>query len=173
MCLDCLRDVNIVVAAQMAQDAQVGYSCDYQNKRNPVGIHEAKEWMKGHKQLHENLRGESIPYQGRRTAQRIMSDSYGKGIVRGAVECVSLLTYGNVGDVTAAETIKTSRSRTFYGGAFLGRVERAVGLENACISRIYGEVDARNPLDKKIAIKNVDIMYGCRGNDPRIFHLSP
>lgn len=75
--------------------------------------------------------------------------------------------------MTAAETIKSARCRTCYGGDCLSRVERAAGLEASAAARVYPEVDHRNPLKKKVLTKNIDLMYGHRGNDPRIHHLSP
>ena len=47
---DCDSDVDdeehlIIATTQRAQDARVGYSCDYQNKRNPLCIHEVKEFQ--------------------------------------------------------------------------------------------------------------------------------
>ena len=80
------------MGAQMAQDAQVGYSCDYQNKRNPSAVNETNEYMKGHRDLGVDLKGEAVGYIGRRHTQRTISDFYAKGIVRGAVECTNLCT---------------------------------------------------------------------------------
>lgn len=46
---------SIVDAAEGAQAAQVGYHCDYGNKRQPVGMHEAKQWSRGHTKLSEQV----------------------------------------------------------------------------------------------------------------------
>ena len=165
---------SVAAAAQVAQDAQVGYSCDYQNKRNPIAVHEVKEFMKGHSTLHEQLQGEPVGYMGRRHAQRLISDFYAKGICRGAVECVNLLTHSSSNDVTAAETIKTARSRTFFGGSFLRRVEHFTESHGAQgVDAAIPVVDDRNPHRKKITFKDADLMYGCRGTDQRVHHLSP
>ena len=43
----------ITEGMQLAQDAQVGYSCDYQNKRSAKACNEVKESMKSHKRLAE------------------------------------------------------------------------------------------------------------------------
>ena len=129
--------------------------------------------MKGHSALGEEVAGETVGYIGRRHAQRIISDFYAKGIVRGAVECTNLCIHACNNDVTAAETMKSSRDRIFAGGAFLSRVECANGLGNTCASRTYPEVDARNPMKKKVTTKSLDIMYGLRGANPRVFFLSP
>ena len=39
---------DVVRAVEASQSAQVGYHCDYCNKRQPVGVAEGKEWAKGH-----------------------------------------------------------------------------------------------------------------------------
>ena len=75
----------IVRAAQVAQDAQAGYACDYCTKRPPMAFNEVKECCKGHQELSQKLRGQSTSYVGKRHAMRLMSDAYGKGIVRGQV----------------------------------------------------------------------------------------
>ena len=56
---DCCGDDDaaVVYAAQVAQDSQCGYACDYGNKRGPLAINEAKEMQKGMSQLGERLRG--------------------------------------------------------------------------------------------------------------------
>ena len=87
-------------------------------------MHEVREFMKGHRDLHSKLDGECRGYVGRRHAQRIISDVYGKGVVRGAVECVNLLTNGCVQDVTAAECMKTARCVQFDGAAYLNAIEQ-------------------------------------------------
>ncbi len=172
-CLLGVNDDDIAIAAQVAQDAQVGYTCDYQNKRNPIAVHEVKEWMKGHAVLTEQLKGESTAYIGRRHAQRLVSDLYGKGIVRGSVECTNLLTHCTRQDVTSAEMIKTARTATFPGSAYVRRIERECKVAATQEQRAFPQIDARNPAKKKIAIKDVDVLYGHRGTDPRVHFLSP
>ena len=83
---DCLgerEEALIVEAMQFGQDAQAGYACDYSAKRQPMAFNEVKECCKGHQTLHEQLRGDRTSYIGKRHASRLMSDAYGKGIVRG------------------------------------------------------------------------------------------
>ena len=82
-CLEGADADNIVEAAQFAQDAQAGYACDYCSKRQPMAFNEVKECCKGHHSLHQKLSGERVNYIGKRHASRLMSDAYGKGIVRG------------------------------------------------------------------------------------------
>ena len=63
-----------VKAMEASQAAQVGYHCDYCNKRQPVGIHECKEWAKGHKTLEQGVKGERLSYKAKRHTPRIISD---------------------------------------------------------------------------------------------------
>eukprot|EP00959_Pyramimonas_sp_CCMP1952_P080323 1678706-Pyramimonas_sp.AAC.1 len=73
---------DIVRAVEASQSAQVGYHCDYCNKRQPIGVAEAKEWAKGHQQLAETLKGETCAYASRRHALRICSDCFARGVLR-------------------------------------------------------------------------------------------
>ena len=103
----------IVEGAQAAQDAQAGYACDYCTKRQPMAFNEVKECCKGHHALADRTRQEPLSRIGKRHAIRIMSDAYGKGIVRGQVENTNLRAYTTRADVTAAESIKTCKTVSF------------------------------------------------------------
>ena len=91
-------------ALQCAQDAQVGYACDYQNKRAARCCNEVKESVKGHKHLSRSLEGRRPNYIGKRHMTRLCSDAYGRGIVRSNQESTNLRTVGNDADVTSAES---------------------------------------------------------------------
>ena len=88
----------MVEATQVAQDAQAGYACDYCTKRQPLAFNECKECVKGHRQLASDLKKESLNRIGKRHATRLMSDAYGKGIVRGQVENTNLRAYSTSND---------------------------------------------------------------------------
>ena len=119
-----ISDEEIVRAAQIAQDAQAGYACDYCTKRPPMAFNEVKECCKGHKDLTGKLHGESTDYIGKRHAMRIMSDAYGKGIVRWQVENTNLRAYAKDNDVTFAECFRTCQTETFYGREYVDMVQR-------------------------------------------------
>ena len=51
-------------------------------KRQPMAFNECKECCKDHRKLGEKLGNEPLNRVGKRHAMRIMSDAYGKGIVR-------------------------------------------------------------------------------------------
>ena len=116
---------NIALAAQRAQDAQTGYCSDYCAKNQPMGFHEIKEYQKGHIALSATLKNDSINQIGRRHANRILSDAYCKGIVRGQVECCNLRANHVENQIVAAERISTANFSLFPGHAYL-RVADAV-----------------------------------------------
>ena len=86
----CLRndDKALAHAAQAAQDAQAGYSCDSCTKRQPCVFNGVNECCKGHTTLSQRERSEGacVNRIGKRHATRLTSDAYGRGIVRGQVE---------------------------------------------------------------------------------------
>ena len=104
----------------MAQDAQARHACDYCTKRQPMAFNEVKECCKGHSTLVENIRQQPLQRQGKRHATRIMSDAYGKGIVRGQVENTHLRAYSRDNDATSAESIKTCQNVSFVRLQFCG-----------------------------------------------------
>ena len=158
-------------AVQGAQDAQVGYACDYCTKRSPMAFNEVKECCKGHQDLNQRVRGESLNYQGKRHAMRLMSDAYGKGIVRGQVENTNLRAHGSTEQVTRAESFKTSLTTIFPGREYLGLVQRLAG-EHPGRHAVVAEIDRRNRRHRKVAVRDMAIMYGHRPKIPEIWYLS-
>lgn len=77
-------------------------------------FNEVKE-SKGRTTLAENTIRQPINSQGKRHAVRLMSDLYGKGIVRGQVENINLKAYYKKPNVTSAEAIMTCYASTFHG----------------------------------------------------------
>ena len=73
----------IIEAAQVAQDAQAGYTCDYCTKRQPMAFNEVKEWCKGHQPLSTRISQDCVNRVGKRHATRLMSDAFGKGTTIG------------------------------------------------------------------------------------------
>ena len=88
----CLQnnDDAIIETAQVPQDAQAGYACDYCTKRQPMAFNEVKECCKGHHTMSDKIAKESVNDIGKRQATRLMSNAYNKGIVRGQVENTNL-----------------------------------------------------------------------------------
>jgi len=86
----------------MASKVMRGYACDYSNKRQPMGFNEVKECCKGHVSMGEKIADKSLNYIGKRHMGRLMSDAYGRGIVRGQAENTNLRAYAKEYDVTLA-----------------------------------------------------------------------
>ena len=61
----------VIDAFQAGQDAQVGYTCDYCNKRAARSCNEVKECIKGHKKLQSQVRQASSIYR-QKTSDEIM-----------------------------------------------------------------------------------------------------
>ena len=98
----------LVRDAQITQQAQAGYATDYMNKRLVIAIHEIKEWLKAQASLVEEVMDKKPGYVGARLAKRLMTDCYGRGVCRGAVESTNLILHAAQKDPTSAETIKTA-----------------------------------------------------------------
>jgi len=163
----------IIMAAQLAQDAQAGYACDYSNKRQPMAFNEVKECCKGHSDLSARLQGQSINKVGKRHALRLMSDAYGKGIVRGQTENRNLCANHKENDVTHAETFRTSPTEAFMGREYVSTIELLNDKRRPDKVATFGEIDARNPKRRRITIRDVATLYGQRPRHPEMWCLSP
>ena len=108
-CCQNIRPKDLVRDAQVTQAAQAGYAADYQNKRLPIAMHEAKEMLKAQNDLAEELKDNKPGYVGARVSKRIITDCYARGVCRGAVECSHLTLHASSNDPTAAETVKTAQ----------------------------------------------------------------
>ena len=172
-CVGGADDAVIVRAAQVAQDAQAGYACDYCNKRQPMAFNEIKECCKGLQDLSSRIGGERINYVGKRHASRLMSDAYGKGIVRGQVENTNLRVNGKDNAVTHAETFRTCQTETFFGREYMNMVELLNDRQSPGGKAAFGEVDFRNPRRRKITVRDVATLYGQRPRHPDVWYLSP
>ena len=173
---DCVEQVEesvIVEAAQVAQDAQAGYACDYCNKRQPMAFNEVKECCKGHRDLKERVAGQGIEYVGKRHATRLLCDAYGKGIVRGQAENANLRAYAKENDVTHSETFRTCQTETFYGREYLSMIELLNDNRKPEYRATFPEVDARNPRRRKVTIRDVATLHGQRPRRPEVWYLSP
>ena len=75
-------ETEMVLALQTQQNAQAGYAADYQNKRSAQSFSEVREAKKGHRAMAEQIADKRTSYIGHRHVTRILSDYYGRGIVR-------------------------------------------------------------------------------------------
>ena len=134
----------MIECTQIAQDAQAGYACDYCTKRQPMAFNEVKECCKGHQTLGEKMRNEPLSRIGKRHATRIMSDAYGKGIVRAQVENTNLRAFAKDHDVTAAESVKTCKTVALFGANYVDTVQTLNDKYVSDKSTVFATVDMRS-----------------------------
>ncbi len=118
-CVQTFRHAETVDAMEASQAATVGYHCDYSNKRQPCGVHECKEWCKGHGTLENKVRRESLGYQARRHAQRLVSDCFCRGILRVPNETCKLNDNVLHSEPTAAEVLTLAPYKTIPGPTYM------------------------------------------------------
>ena len=68
--------------------------------------------------------GACVNRTGKRHATRLMSDAYGRGIVRGQVGNANLRAHQTYSPVTAAEAITTCLTARFAGVEYVNLVQR-------------------------------------------------
>ena len=162
----------LVREAQTNQAAQAGYACDYQNKRVQIANQETKEWMKGQQHLYEELKENKAGYFGARSVKRLITDCYGRGVVRGAVETTNLNINFKSHDPTAAESIKTAQVAEMslqYPLRLLQHIaEQKPWPKEPC----KPVVDRRNPARPKIVECPPWTAYGGRGRRAEVHMLS-
>ena len=168
-CLQMYKEADVVRACQLAQDAQAGYACDYQNKRQPCGCNEVRECCCGLTKLGQTLRDQPLAYQGKRYMGRILCHAYNNGIVRSAVESRNLRAYARDHDVTFAESFSTCATTIFAGLEYLQMVDKA-----SANKIVHFERDMRNPSRVRLTSKNMALLYGHRPmTKPELRYLSP
>jgi hypothetical protein len=131
----------------VTQAAQAGYAADYQNKRLPIAVHEAKEMLKAQSSLAEELKEKKPGYVGARVSKRIITDCYARGVCRGAVECSNLTLHAGSNDPTAAETVKTAPVTEISLGYPLKLLEAVRATEPWPQEKARKQVDRRSPLE--------------------------
>lgn len=156
-CLQLYKKEEVIKACQLAQDAQAGYACDYQNKRQPCGCNEIRECCVGLSKLGQSLQDKPRAYQGKRYMTRILCHAYNNGIVRSAVENRNLRAYARDHDVTFAESFRTCATTIFAGIEYIQMVDRATANKVVHFQR-----DTRNPARMKMTSKNMALLYGYR-----------
>ena len=116
----------------------------------------------------------SLPYVFNRFKQRLLSDSYGKGVVRAAVETTNLQTQSRSKNVCAAETVIAGPlTISFLGKEYVELLERVSGSAAQPTTRHTVHVDRRVPRRAKLNLDKDDaFFYGFRGKDCRVRYLS-
>ena len=92
-----------------------------------MGVHEIKEFQKGHVVLSASMRNLPLEQVGKKHMGRLMSDAYCKGIVRGQVEGCNIRANHKLGQTVAAERISTADFVAFPGHAYITSVKRFYG----------------------------------------------
>ncbi|CAE7580167.1 unnamed protein product [Symbiodinium sp. CCMP2592] len=164
----------VLFAAQRAQDAQTGYSCDYCAKTQPMAFLELKELQKSHAAVAEQTKAKGLAYQGKRHMTRFMSDAYCKGIVRGHAECSNLRCYATE-DAASAERITTTQYVSFPGHDFLRHAELAANAMTARDHRITATtLGKKRPALKQRQVTEHDIaeFYARRPRASPCWYLS-
>ena len=148
------------------------YGCEYGGKRPPVPLQELKIWVQGHKAL--RVRNVSAPegYMVRRHTKRLISDAYGRGVARGAVEASNLAVHFKEDQCLDAESMRTADSTSFPGHAFLRRLEFVLAEEGAEATRAYAALDPRDPRRRKLKVRDIEFFYGHRGVHPAVRYAS-
>lgn len=162
----------LVREAQINQAAQAGYACDYQNKRAQIANHETKEMMKGQQHMYEELKDNKPGYYGARTVKRLMTDLYGRGIVRGAVETTNLNTMAEHPDPTRAESVKTAQVTDISLQYPLQLLQHIAAGKPWPKEQCKPIVDHRNRKDRKLIECPPWTTYGGRGQRPEVHMLS-
>ena len=163
---------SLTLQAQRTQSAQAGYACDYMNKRNPIAVHEVNAWTAGQQHLYEELKETKTGYLGARATKRLITDCYGRGVVRGAVESTKLILDSQHNDPTHAESIKTAQVTDICLRFPMQLLEHIADGRQWPQEPTRKIVDKRNPMDKKLADCPPWTVYGGRGQRPEIRMLS-
>ena len=99
---------------------------------------------------------------------RLMSDAYGKGIVRGQMECTSRRARCRNHGVMFAESFRTCQNESFFGREYVSIVERMNDHVREERRVVFGEVDARNSKKKRAIFRDVALLYWQRHCDPEV-----
>jgi len=91
----------------------------------------------------------------------------GKGILRSGIEEFFLASEYSPFDELSAEFIRTFRHSYFFGNTYLERYRQVHGKKDVTVDKCMpkGGSKMTNP-------DNVSL-YGLRGTDPRLYHMSP
>ncbi|CAL1131003.1 unnamed protein product [Cladocopium goreaui] len=162
----------LVRAAQRNQAAQAGYACDYQNKRLPIAINEIKEWGLGQRSLGTQLHDKPAGYVGARVAKRLITDCYGRGVVRGAAECFELIAHARDYDPTSAESIKTAPTTTVWLTCGLKLLQASFQGAPWPPEPSRAQKDTREGNRPKLIACPPVTLYGGRGQQAEVWELS-
>ena len=106
-CADTQTLQHMLRETQLTQNQLRGYFGGYMAKNVLVGYFEGAALEQAMRHLMDKHADEPIAQQMRRATQRLITDVHSKGIARGAVEGINLLTRRRDHDALAAEGFRT------------------------------------------------------------------
>ena len=173
--MSCVEVATVARIAQKAQRSQTltnGYFSGYMVKAQPIGKYELKKCVDKMHMLRERIANRSPKDQAVAVTRRMLTDLEMKGVLREAQTSTNLCVNLRPGDTLFQECIRTFRTVSFPGGAFMQRLQ--VELDG-----VGGNLSLRVPPTRRPGLiarsgcaPKVDA-YGFRGKDPRVRWLSP
>ena len=171
-----VRRLTMIVSRAGRQ--QTGYFTGHICKRQPVGKYELDNCLESMRFLTLRQESEDVSnYVAKaQRCNRIISDLYVRGTLRTSQEDTSINVNMHDHDVLQAESLRTFRSADFYGSALLERLEAASRKHRrqghiVTVTRV--PVNANPSVNRfEAPVPSADC-YGYRGDDPRVFYLSP
>ena len=163
--------------AQRAQAESTHYYCGYTYKGVRVGKYELKAIARLLNFVREGMKGSKTGKQWHRISSRTLQDMHHRSTIRVITEETNLSANLDPQDATAAEFTRTFRTKTFPGKNLVMREEAERSAQDPKHDRLrvvptpskrYTDMD-----QDVIKLKNFEDFYGYRGNDPRVYYLSP
>lgn len=134
-CVGASSELVVAAAAQNAQTQTNGYFGGYQVKIQPAGRYDLKKCVDKMHILRERTKCLPASDKVRAVTRRMLTDLECRGTLRGAVEVFNLCVNFRENDSTAQECIRTFRTASLNGSAFLRRLEAELGAAGAlCVS---------------------------------------
>lgn len=174
-CVDGGGDIlTIGRAVQTTQTMTTGYFAGYITKVQPCGRYELKKCTGNMHSLRERLEMRTTSDQARAVTRRMLTDLEQKGVLRGAVDCFNLCVNLREEDSLFHDCVRTFRSTSFPGSAFLHRLElELAGVGAECVSMRI-PASRRPHARSKASRPPAADAYGFRDiRDKRIGMLSP
>ena len=132
-----------------------------------------QEWQKGNKSLETELANKPAGYVGARVSKKFLTDCYARGVVRGAVECVNLLTNFQPHDPLSAETVRTAQTASLVATHGINLLNAAAKGERWPSEPTRLQIDQRDyRSQRQTTALPWWTAYGNRGKDPRVHELS-
>ena len=153
---------------QLTQNQLRGYFGGYMAKNVLVGNFEGAALEQAMRHLLDKHADEPIAQQMRRATQRLITDVHSKGIARGAVEGINLLTRRRDHDALAAECFRTFQTITFPGAQLLQREEVVRGDLQTGNASVIVQMRKTWHGVRAVVQAPMDLMYGFRPRDPSL-----